>query len=1346
MKTIHKPILFALLATLCGWTLNAATWYVNAANYNESYADAAAYTSAGHDGSEAAKGFGTIQVAIDQAKSGDTIYVEPGVYSNGTTTATTSRGASRIGWNNKVLYIYSTGDASNTHIVGKKSSETESGVGTDAVRCLMIYDMNGTKCSGTILKGFTFRDGATTTTSGGSDFLRRGGGACLGYDNVYFVDCVFSGCSSQNNGAAAYNGIFVRCLFTRNTSVTSSMSAIVCGSSSARAQLYACVFHHNAYGTANDNSSGTMLSYVTAVNCTILDNAFKVCCGSANESFYNTIFYNSGTYSANSAFANCVKEGDEPWPVMSTIIPDVRLLPGSAARMAGDGSHLSVITLPEGIDYKDYGGNLPASSGVIAAGATQTVGTPAAGGIAVMGGATCVNGTGRCRSGSYSYVFPDVYPTQYVFTAVAPEGKRLSYFKFDGNPLFSSDYRFPDRNDRLLVMPPADPNVVITNSDTVVWDVAYVKPDANAALADGSFEHPYRTLQAAYNANPSTVIVAMPGTYAEGMTNDTKYGRSRLCLLSSVTRITSEEGAEKTIIMGEADTSGDVDAYGRGPNAVRCIVGINSKAQVQGFTLTGGRTAKTDSGNHKTVGSVVRCTNSNPYFYLDDCIVTNNSSKESGVVVNARMSRCYVADNPGCVSFVAGGSACGCVFATRSDGAPSTGVLGSGRILHSTVIGEKATGVKPYGTSSSRYASVFLGGDTAGGSGVSAGNICWDFLTIDDAEALVADPFLADPANGDLHPFAASPVFGAGVVPAAANYGNEYWHYVTTDYEGNPITFNGGKPVVGAFMKPTTRRLVALTATNGGISPSAARVELAEDGTCMLTVADGTRPVAGVTVNGVTNLATSAAWSLALSGADAAGGMVVDAIYTNVWYVAPNGSDAATGFFPDAAKSLQGALSNATLVAGDRVVALPGTYRTGKMIQEGDYALYSRAVVPGGVTLESRDGKNATIIEGAQASVKDDAPSSYDVKGLGADAVRCVLLQSGASLKGFTLTNGWTRATKDGAVNHSDADTCGGGVWCAGTECRVEDCFMTGNGAYRGAGAFNGFCLNCEFADNYAYYGGGASSNCRNHGCLSHGNTAATWNVNSGIFAVRDAVNCTCYDSLAQGVSAAAFLGVTNTVVTGAFFPNNMAAGKVSHSVFNVDSLNSVPEGYFDSTEASFATNVMALAFDESGRPEIGKNCCVDAGTLNVPDTLDATDLLAGQRVYNGRLDIGAVEADWRGRYGRDICSRLSVQFASSQIVEMPDKAVRVSEGASLNATLQRKSEPTYRAKFVFRVSSGGVARLTVDGVETILQEGTHDFTMSAGDSPLPIDITAESGFVDVLRAQSLIGCIISVF
>ena len=139
-------------------------------------------------------------------------------------------------------------------------------------------------------------------------------------------------------------------------------------------------------------------------------------------------------------------------------------------------------------------------------------------------------------------------------------------------------------------------------------------------------------------------------------------------------------------------------------------------------------------------------------------------------------------------------------------------------------------------------------------------------------------------------------------------------------------------------------------------------------------------------------------------------------------------------------------------------------------------------------------------------------------------------------------------------------------------------------------------------------------------------------------------------------------------------------------------------------------------------------------------------DALGGQRVYNGARDCGALEADWRVRYARDICSRLNVQSADPQVSEQHDLSVRVNEGSSLNATLQRKSESTYKAKFVFRVSSGGLAKLAVGGVETVLEGGTHDIPLSVGDVPLQICVTAISGCVDILRATPQIGCIISVF
>jgi hypothetical protein len=399
--------------------------------------------------------------------------------------------------------------------------------------------------------------------------------------------------------------------------------------------------------------------------------------------------------------------------------------------------------------------------------------------------------------------------------------------------------------------------------------------------------------------------------------------------------------------------------------------------------------------------------------------------------------------------------------------------------------------------------------------------------------------------------------------------------------------------------------------------------------------------------------------------------------------------------------------------------------------------------VSANVTLESRDGRESTIIEGKQAITKDDAPNTYDVKGLGADAIRCVLLRDGAALKGFTLTNGWTRARKNNTTTSSgDADTCGGGIWGAALNCVVEDCVIAGCGAYRGAGVFRGFCRNCVFAGNYAYYGGGGSSDSRNHGCLSYGNTAASWNVNAGIFAVYDAVNCTCFDSLSQAISAGSFIGVTNSVSVGSFNGNTMNAAKVSHCIFNKNKLTSASAEFFAAADATVTTNTDVLVFDNY-RPVIGQNICIDSGTEDVLAALTDRDALGGQRIYNGRLDIGATEADWRARYGRDIYARATVLEAGPAVVEQADGTVRIPEGASLDAALRSRSGSENDLTLKFRVSDGGTALLTLNGAEQTLASGDHEIRVTFDTAEYPFSVAAVSGAVDILRASGNSGFIL---
>ena len=117
----------------------------------------------------------------------------------------------------------------------------------------------------------------------------------------------------------------------------------------------------------------------------------------------------------------------------------------------------------------------------------------------------------------------------------------------------------------------------------------------------------------------------------------------------------------------------------------------------------------------------------------------------------------------------------------------------------------------------------------------------------------------------------------------------------------------------------------------------------------------------------------------------------------------------------------------------------------------------TNGVYPGGVavdrplTLSSVNGPQFTAINGGRTN-------------------RCVFLSEGASLTGFTLTNG----------DSSYAN--GGGVECPSGGASLTNCVIVGNVAYvgNGGGAYGGTLCNCTLSGNseltagYGYSGGGA--------------------------------------------------------------------------------------------------------------------------------------------------------------------------------------------------------------------------------------------------------------------------------
>jgi hypothetical protein len=204
----------------------------------------------------------------------------------------------------------------------------------------------------------------------------------------------------------------------------------------------------------------------------------------------------------------------------------------------------------------------------------------------------------------------------------------------------------------------------------------------------------------------------------------------------------------------------------------------------------------------------------------------------------------------------------------------------------------------------------------------------------------------------------------------------------------------------------------------------------------------------------------------------------------------------------------------------------------------------NRVAVTKRLALHSINGPQFTIIQGRQL------PGTNNGDG----AIRCVYLTNGASLTGFTLTNGATRA-----VATTD-EGCGGGVWCESNDnCVVSNCLVTGNFAYyNGGGAYGGTLTNCTLNGNSAhgYYGsGGGAANCTLNGCTLTGN----WADYAGGAEYRTLNNCTLSGNSATFGGGAEYCTLNNCTLTG-----NSATydGGASYSTLNNCTLTSNSAGY----------------------------------------------------------------------------------------------------------------------------------------------------------------------------------------
>lgn len=320
-------------------------------------------------------------------------------------------------------------------------------------------------------------------------------------------------------------------------------------------------------------------------------------------------------------------------------------------------------------------------------------------------------------------------------------------------------------------------------------------------------------------------------------------------------------------------------------------------------------------------------------------------------------------------------------------------------------------------------------------------------------------------------------------------------------------------------------------------------------------------------------------------------------------YVDVNNASPASPYtnWVTAATNIQDAVFRAG--TGDTVLVTNGIYQYGGYSFNGSNRVY---IIGKNLTVQSVNGPAVTVIKGYQV------PGTTN----GNNAVRCVYLESGLTLSGFTLTNGATQTS--GTPN-------GGGIYCQSTSALVTNCVIVGNAAISGGGVYSGTLINCALIGNIAGLpnissgGGAAQSTLIN--CLLAGNQAG---YRGGAAAGCTLISCTIASNVGQvdGIDGSK---LTNCISYYNFYDNGTGSG--DGNVFN--NCCTIPLPY---SGVNIITNPPAFVNLTNGDFHLQPwSPCINAG--NNSFITNSTDLDGNPRIVAGIVDIGAYEFQSPVRY-----------------------------------------------------------------------------------------------------------------
>ena len=1244
-------IVATVFAAFTTCTCVAATWWVDDDNYNAAYADAAAYIAAGYDGTTAEKAFGTIQIAVDKAGTGDMINVKAGYYDKGGRKSSSSDCNSRV-LITKRIYLYGVDGREKTFIVGApdpNSNGENYGMGDDATRCIYY---NNSSDGGTRIEGFTICNGRTGRADAVKGYA-AGVYDASGAQNFNVTDCTISNCIATTGGATRFGRLY-RCLVT-DCYATVRISAV------HGSWLHSCIVTHCK--EASTSSGYGVAVNVKAVNCTFFANSVNF--SASNSTFYNCIIAGDGVQETVGTLTDTTTTAADGYhQLFAPAFGDYRPVTGSRATTLGNLSNIKQVTV-YGYAYDsgtltDYNGNTYPVSGTIAAGAVQDIAPVPAGGALqfnTSGAGFDIDGY-FARSGDY--IYPESYPTQYHVSAIVPDGNYM--FGYDRAAADGGIF-YPQMDDTVWLMPPSDTTRVSTNTALFATRAYWVSPTGNDGNA-GTSEAPFKTLQHAVTTCPDSTycaVFASAGNYDEGgeVYSDSHLVTNRVLFRSNKRVLLRGAGAERSFIVGAVDP----ETGGIGTGVVRPVGSVSSKSAVQGFTLSGGASYN-DEKNAAFVNPGA-CVGPDAGFALLDCTVTGNKAG-TAVIFRCSVVRCQIVGNTSLYNIV---NVPRLVSSVLADNAMlgASGVIGlnadwaENLCYNSTIKGVKANSM----TGASAHHFVFTAASifhTAARLNTPdfEGDILWNVSESQSGETR-GDPLFTALVGGDYRVLATSPAYTCGEVPTASNYGTNYWKHAMGDIDGYRLVFTDGKPLAGAFHTP-------------GVGE---------------------------------------------------------------WYVdGTNGDNANDGHSGDAAKQTLQTVLSMGLPSGATVHVAAGTYGSEAPMYAGNSTnCGSRVVVPAGVTLEGA-GADMTTISGTVAASGDDL-------GLGDHAIRCVYLESGATVRGFTLTGGRTAKQYAGTnAGKEDANNLGGGVYgVSAANCTVEDCLITGCNGWRAGGAGFVTLRRCRMFNCFGNDADGRASGA--YKCKLY-NTIVDRCGDMAVMYPSVLENCTV---------GAANQGDRSIYMTDQFscrIVNTLALDNVHIQGETTATTNSLFAGSNKGASSvwlgpnSYQKSAAELAVDENYMPVIGSNAAVDAADPTLYTDGGDKDAFGGQRVYNGAMDVGAVEADWRSRYVADLGVRRGLEIidVSPEVVETAANAVRLGEGTSLVAQWNNSASRARHYSLVLDVAANSAVTVTVNGVST-----TYD---TAGRHELKVDLTAgsenalafscTSGSADLVGASCLDG------